>query len=82
MKTLKAWIMKHPNLSAWFVLALGMVILLVYEARDVGLQTSQWFWLVVITVLVAGACIWIISWGDDDEPVVADIPAETPAEES
>lgn len=56
-----------PNLSAWFVLALGMVILLVYEARNVGLQTSQWFWLIVVTILVAGACIWIISWGDDDE---------------
>jgi hypothetical protein len=22
--------------------------------------------LIVVTVLVAGACIWIISWGDDD----------------
>jgi hypothetical protein len=41
--------------------------LLVYGARDVGLQGSQWFWLIVVTVLVAGACIWIISWGDDDE---------------
>jgi len=80
MNSLKAWIMNHPNLSAWFVLALGMVILLVYEARDVGLQGLQWFWLVVITVLVAGACIWIISWGDDDEPALAEGTAETPAE--
>lgn len=80
METIKTWIMKHPNFSAWFVLALGMVILLVYEARDVGLQGSQWFWLVVITVLVAGACIWIISWGDDDEPVVAEASAEMPSE--
>ncbi|MCP4359388.1 MAG: hypothetical protein GY796_15355 [Chloroflexi bacterium] len=67
MDTFKNWIMKHPNLSAWFVLALGMVILLLFEARDVGLQTTQWFWLIVVTVLVAGACIWIISWGDDDD---------------
>lgn len=67
MNSLKSWISKHPNLSAWFVLALGMVILLLYEAQDVGLQGSQWFWLVVITILVAGACIWIISWGDDDD---------------
>jgi hypothetical protein len=44
-----------------------MVLILVYEARDVGLEARQWLWLVVITVLVAGACIWIISWGDDDE---------------
>lgn len=70
MTTLKNWIMKHPNLSAWFVLALGMDIILVVEARDVGLETSQWFWLLLITTLVAGACIWIISWGDDDEDIV------------
>lgn len=67
MTTLKNWIMQHPNLSAWFVLALGMNILLVIEARDVGLVGSQWFWLLFITTLVAGACIWIISWGEDDE---------------
>ncbi len=70
MDRLKNWITHHPNLSAWFVLALGMVILLVYEARDVGLQGSQWFWLIVVTVLVAGACIWIISWGDEDDDLV------------
>lgn len=70
MNRLKNWITHHPNLSAWFVLALGMVILLVYEARDVGLQGSQWFWLIVVTILVAGACIWIISWGDEDDDLV------------
>jgi hypothetical protein len=67
MTTLKSWIRQHPNLSAWIVLALGMVILLAIEARDVGLQASQWFWLIVITILVAGACIWIVSWGDDED---------------
>jgi hypothetical protein len=67
MESIKQWVTKHPNLTAWFVLALGMVILLLIEARDVGLETSQWFWLIVITVLVAGAAIWIISWGDDDD---------------
>ena len=67
MKTIRNWIRTHPNLSAWFVLALGMVIILVFEARDVGLEARQWFWLIVVTVLVAGACIWIIRWGDDEE---------------
>lgn len=66
------WINKHPNITSWLVLAIGMVAILIYEARDVGLQGSQWFWLVTITVLVAGACVWIISWGDsgseDDHP--------------
>jgi hypothetical protein len=58
---------KFPRLSAWFVLALGMVILLVIEARDVGLLPGQWAALVVATILVAGACVWIISW--EDEPL-------------
>jgi len=70
MNNIRNWITTHPNLSAWFVLALGMVAILVYEARDVGLEARQWFWLIAITILVAGACIWIISWGDDVEEEV------------
>jgi hypothetical protein len=72
MTTLKNWITQHPNLAAWIVLALGMDIILVVEARDVGLEGSQWFWLLLITTLVAGACIWIVSWGDDDEDTADD----------
>lgn len=58
---------RFPRLSAWFVLALGMVILLVIAARDVGLQPGQWAAMIVATILVAGACVWIISW--EDEPL-------------
>ena len=61
------WAMRHPRLAAWIVLSLGMVILLVVEAKDVGLLATQWLALVVATVLVAGACVWIISWEDSDE---------------
>ncbi len=71
MEKAKNLITSHPYLSAWFVLALGMVLILVYEARNVGLEGSQWFWLITITILVAGACIWIISWGDDEEDAAA-----------
>ncbi len=67
MNAIKSWISSHPNLTAWFLLAIGMVAILVFEAKDVGLEGMQWFWLIVVTILVAGACIWIISWGDDDE---------------
>lgn len=63
------WIEAHPRLTAWFVLAAGMVILLAIEARDVGLEAGQWVALMVATVLVAGACIWIISWEDEEELV-------------
>lgn len=62
------WIMRRPRFSAWVVLAGGMVALLVNEARNVGLLPSQWLALIVATVLVAGACIWIISWEDKDNP--------------
>ena len=70
------WAMHHPRVAAWIVLSLGMVILLVVEAKDVGLLATQWLALVIATVLVAGACVWIISWEDADEVV------ETPATEA
>ncbi len=66
------WVSVHPRLAAWIVLALGMVVLLVIEARDVGLLPTQWIALIVATVLVAGACIWIVSWEDKDEPEEAE----------
>lgn len=62
------WVMRHPRVSAWVVLAAGMVGLLAYEARNVGLLASQWIALIIATILVAGACIWIISWEDKDNP--------------
>ncbi|MBN2469078.1 MAG: hypothetical protein JXN59_00030 [Anaerolineae bacterium] len=61
------WAEAHPRLTAWIVLALGMIILLAIEARDVGLLAGQWVALIVATALVAGACIWIITWDDDEE---------------
>lgn len=61
------WASLHPRIAAWIVLSVGMVILLVIEANDVGLQIGQWIALIVATVLVAGLCIWIVSWEDVDE---------------
>lgn len=65
------WMLRHPRLAAWIILSLGMVVLLVIEARDVGLLATQWAALVIATVLVAGACVWIISWEDADEETEA-----------
>ena len=67
MEAIKQWVLNHPNLAAWIALAAGMNAILVYEARVVGLLPMQWFWLILITTLVAGACIWIVSWGDDED---------------
>jgi hypothetical protein len=61
------WASRHPRLAAWLVLSVGMVGLLVFEARDVGLLITQWIALIVATVLVAGLCIWIVSWEDNNE---------------
>ena len=75
------WISTHPRLAAWFALSVGMVVLLIIEARDVGLLATQWIALILATVLVAGACIWIISWEDDDptQETDANEPEVTPA---
>lgn len=61
------WAKAHPKLSAWIVLGAGMVAIISYEARDVGLLVGQWIALIVATILVAGLCVWIIGWEDDDE---------------
>jgi len=65
---------QRPRLAAWIVLSLGIVILLIIEARDVGLLLGQWIALIVASVLVAGLCIWIVTWEDND-----DEPGSTPA---
>ncbi len=62
MSMLTAWVKRHPNLIAWLVLSLGMVAILVWEARDQGLMPTAWVALIIATILVAGACVWIISW--------------------
>ncbi len=58
---------KHPRIAAWVALAIGMVIILLWSAKDVGLLPSQMAALVVATILLAGLCVWIISWEDGDE---------------
>jgi len=60
---------RHPRLVAWAVLAIGMVVMLLWSAKDVGLLPTQTLALVVATVGLAGLCVWIIGWEDaDDEP--------------
>jgi hypothetical protein len=54
--------LRHPILAAWAVLAVGMVAMLLYAAKDVALLPSQIAALMVATVLLAGACVWILTW--------------------
>jgi hypothetical protein len=65
--SLKDWARQHPRLLMWAVLAIGMVIILIWSARDVGLLPGQWAALIVATILLAGLCVWIIGWEDSTE---------------
>lgn len=71
MTFVRRFFSEHPRLAAWFVLAVGMVAILIWSARDVGLLPRQWAALIVATIGLAGLCIWIIGWEEgeyeDDE---------------
>jgi hypothetical protein len=67
MDGIKKFAGDHPQITSWIVLAIGMVIILVLSARDVGFTPSQWTALVITTILLAGACVWIIGWEDEEE---------------
>ncbi|MBI3958102.1 MAG: hypothetical protein HY328_04775 [Chloroflexi bacterium] len=62
MDSLKRFWNEHPALSNWMVLAVGMVIILIFSARQVGFEPRQWAALVGATVVLAGLCAWILSW--------------------
>ena len=81
MEGIKRFATNHPQITSWIVLAIGMVIILVWSAWEVGFTPSQWAALIVTTILLAGACVWIIGWEDDeDEAVEAETETEMVAE--
>ena len=80
MDAIKKFAGDHPQITSWIVLAIGMVIILVWSARGEGFTASQWTALVITTILLAGACVWIIGWEDDEEEELveqAKVEAET-----
>ena len=66
---IKEWVARHPRLTAWATLAVGMVAILIWSAKDVGLETLQWVALIIATILLAGLCVWIIGWDGQEENV-------------
>jgi hypothetical protein len=72
MAAIRNFAERHPQIMAWIVLAIGMVIILVLSAREVGFTAGQWTALIVTTILLAGACVWIIGWGEDEEADVGE----------
>jgi len=65
------WAMRHPRVAAWTVRSVGMIVLLVIEVDD-AVTPPQLVALMIACVLVAGACIWIVSWEDDDDTEVTE----------
>jgi MFS superfamily sulfate permease-like transporter len=76
MNALKNFAGQHPQITSWIVLAIGMVVILVWSAWEVGFTPGQWTALIITTILLAGACVWIIGWEDDEAEAQ---PAESPA---
>ena len=62
MSSLIKGLREHPGLLMWFVLSAGMVIMVLYAAKDVGFQPGQMVALIIATVILAGLCVWIINW--------------------
>ncbi len=62
MNQLKKFWTEYPTLSNWLVLTIGMVIIVLISARNVGFLPSQWAAVIGATIALAGACAWIISW--------------------
>ena len=80
MNAIKSFAGNHPQITSWIVLAIGMVVILVWSARDVGFTGGQWAALVVTTILLAGACVWIIGWEDDEDEALSEQQETTSTE--
>lgn len=78
---IKAFAAARPRLAAWIVLAIGMVIILVIAARDVGLLWNQWLFLILATIGLAGLCVWIIGWEGGEGADSDESPSEQKAPE-
>lgn len=67
MEKIKQFITEHPQWASWIVLSIGMVAILIWSARDVGLLTGQWAALIAATIATAGLAVWIIGWEDEED---------------
>ncbi len=76
MNSIRSFAGQHPRIVAWIALAIGMVLILLWAAKDVGLLPTQLLALVVATILLAGLCVWIIGWEDDAD--AEETPTQTP----
>ncbi len=59
---IRGFAQRHPQLAAWAVLALVMVVMVLWSAKDVELLLHQRLAIVLSTIGLAGLCVWIIGW--------------------
>lgn len=62
MTGLRDFARAHPQLAAFIGLAVAMVTVVLIAAKDVTLGPGQRATLVISTIVLAGLCVWIISW--------------------
>ncbi len=63
MNRIKVAVERHPFIAMWIILAIGMVaILFLLGPTESTLLPREWAVIVIATILLAGLCVWIISW--------------------
>ena len=53
---------KHPYLAVSVLLATGMEGVFYFASRNVALAPAQYAAVAVATAMLAGLCVWIITW--------------------
>ncbi len=64
MTRIRDFMARHPQMVNWIALAIGMVLILLWAAKDVDLLPSQRGAMVAATIGLAGMCVWILGWED------------------
>lgn len=62
MHLVQGLVRKHPQITRWIALAVAMLVILFITTRDWELSPSEMATLAIITVVVAGLCVWIFHW--------------------
>ena len=59
---MRSLLSRHPYLAVFVLLAAGMEAVLFLASRTVALEPAQYGAVAVATTLIAGVCVWIITW--------------------
>jgi hypothetical protein len=58
----KVFVSRHPYLAAFALLAIAMQGVLYAATRSVSLMPAQYGAVACATILLAGLCVWILTW--------------------